>query len=61
MKIIFDSEEQKANFIDLIKCYCPGELDENMRYVDDEECKTIPNCSKCWENCGIEMEVKEDE
>ena len=48
MKIIFDSEEQKANFISLVKCYCPGELDENMRYVEDEECKTIPNCSKCW-------------
>lgn len=61
MKIIFDSEEQKTKFIHYISFTCPKELDENLRDKADDECDAYPLCTECWETCGIEMEVKEDE
>ena len=61
MKIIFDSEEQKAKFIHYIRFTCPKELDENLRDKADDECDDYPRCDECWETCGIEMEVKKDE
>ena len=54
MKIIFDSEEQKMEFVgglcvrDFMDCYTP--------------CSAIyHSCTECWKNSGVEMEVKEDE
>lgn len=61
MKIIFDSEEQKKNFLKVLgdamnKCpsYC------GFMELSSNDCTpaTKDNCSKCWEQCGIEMEVK---
>lgn len=58
MKILFDSERQKEAFIRaMIKGFCPNEL-----YLKDQcKCSIFNangNCEKCWENCGIEVEVK---
>ncbi len=64
MKIIFDNEEQKQNFLKVLedaanKCpsYCGFiELPSN-----DCTPTTKDNCAKCWEQCGIEMEVVSNE
>lgn len=61
MKIIFDSEKQKDDFMELMKANCPSDLDNNLRELQGEECKYPDTCSKCWSNCGIEMEIKKDE
>ena len=59
MKIIFDSEEQKKLFIDTAG-FCPCHIDFNN--VPDDECWAIgtrEQCYRCWEQSGIEIEVKE--
>lgn len=57
MKIIFDSEEQKKDFIqefaDLFSCPREFELDD---YFEVNVCN-CQGCAKCWEN-AIECEVK---
>ena len=53
MKIIFDSEEQKENFMaDL----CPDDVCDALHAKSSDFCYGL--CSECWKNCGIEMEVK---
>lgn len=63
MKIIFDSEKQREN---LFKAYCPYEL--GLPGCSTSNCGLsvrlgdIPKvevCRKCWEECGLEHEVKE--
>ena len=53
MKIIFDSEEEKRAYM---RRYCPPIFD-----VDDYtpiRCEST-DCRKCWDECAIELEVKE--
>lgn len=49
MKIIFDSEEERKEFID---CYCPCEMEQ-----EGNSCNPGRNCKECWED-SVEMEVK---
>ncbi len=59
MKIIFDSEEQKDKFMDIVHegFICPRELGlEDARR--NSTCLSTP-CITCWENSGVEMEVKD--
>ena len=50
MKIIFDSEKEKEDFLDWV---CPCDISPHYgRFCDD-------TCLDCWGNSGIEMEVKE--
>lgn len=61
MKIIFDSEEEKeALLYGLINGFCPSDLYLN----DDYTCSKLGchvDCEICWENCGIEVEVKSND
>jgi hypothetical protein len=50
MKIIFDSEEEKEDFMANL---CP---DDVLPAKLSDFC--YGPCSECWKNCGIEMEVK---
>lgn len=55
MKIIFDSEQQKEKFIDLISLdMCPSDIG-----VGNYERCVKGNCWECWEESELEMEVKE--
>lgn len=58
MKIIFDSEEQKRDFLlHLTKDYCPTKFD-----IDVDGCAYYArrgNCRECWEN-SIETEVEDE-
>lgn len=61
MKIIFDSEWEKDFFLKVlgnIKDECPNQLGYKTLPLDDCTPTTNDNCAKCWEQCGIEMEVK---
>lgn len=49
MKIIFDSEEEKENFLDYV---CPKDVLPHCTYLCDD------TCLDCWENAGVEMDVK---
>lgn len=53
MEIIFDSEEQKKNFIDDVlatAAFCPS-------HVGLQNCAS-DKCGSCWEKCGIEMTIE---
>lgn len=54
MKIIFDSEEEKEEFLDWV---CLGDISLKANAF----CDTYESCKDCWKNCSdfIEMEVKE--
>jgi hypothetical protein len=54
MTIIFDSEMQKEEFINMmgISVYCPSDLGLS----EDPMCKTDAACRKCWED-AVKMEV----
>ena len=54
MKIIFDSEEQKKEFMNEMFDYCPGSFG-----LEEIGCSGI-SCMECWKNV-IEFEVKNDE
>lgn len=57
MKIIFDSEEQKNTLFRLLPMdYCPSIL--GLKDITYNNCDDYA-CNKCWENCGIEVEVIE--
>lgn len=64
MKIIFDSEEQKRQFIklalgDIMTDFCPGCLGLNESYIG---CMgNTGKCEECWDESGLEMEVKINE
>jgi len=58
MKIIFDSDEEKEDFI---KDRCPTDILKSLRDVEYDCCDICGTCKECWETCGIEMEVKKDE
>ena len=64
MKIIFDSEEQKNVFMEeLTGCYCPSVyyLEEHCRnFYSRYENAFEKDCKACWENCGLEIEVKDE-
>lgn len=55
MKIIFDSEEQKAEFEYMMGGCCPsilglkGDCDHNIYKTE---------CDTCWKRCGLEMEIR---
>lgn len=54
MKIIFDSEEQKEDFI---FNNCVNTIDESLGLCDgDGDC----HCTECWEQSGIQLLVDED-
>lgn len=64
MKIIFDNEEQKERFLGVLadaSCKCPSICHFKELPLDDCTPATKDNCVKCWEQCGIEFEVKSDE
>lgn len=60
MKIIFDNKEQMEGFI---RGFCPFDLDGEFPSVVN--CYAgigvydKPLCTKCWSECGVEMEVKD--
>lgn len=61
MKIIFDSEEQKENFLKLMSesdtvDFCPGRL--NLEETGDG-CSIPECCRQCWED-SAELIVKEN-
>lgn len=56
MKIIFDDEKEKQEFIRYI---CPSVLSPKLKDTGMDDCEN-PNCLECWENCGLEMEVGEN-
>jgi hypothetical protein len=58
MKFIFDSEEEKEDFI---KDRCPTDILKNLGDIECDGYEVYGVCEKCWENYGIEMEVKKDE
>lgn len=69
MKIIFDSEKQKEQFMeDLINTSCPHHYGF-ANGCDPEECQIEDSldeyiCKRCWEKHigkDIEMEIKESE
>lgn len=59
MKIFFNSEEEKQDFIVRL---CPGDV---LKNVDSRtKCfglyfagREVEECAACWANCGVEMEV----
>lgn len=55
MKIVFDNEKQKKEFI---AGFCPRNVDINA--IEHIECEDA-YCITCWENCGIELEVKDEQ
>ena len=57
MKIIFDSEEQKEEFISiLVDCLCPSDI--TLKDSDSCDKDTAPEtCIKCFEQSGLEMVV----
>ena len=57
MKIIFDNEKQKENFLNRVLIACPSEVFDDI-HVDDI-CHKHESCHECWETY-IEMEVKEE-
>lgn len=64
MKIIFDSEEQKELFVRFIANeavpICPGDIGFESLARDPDCGYDSEICRKCWENSGIEMEVKNE-
>ena len=56
MKIIFDSVEQRDEFINI---FCPSAF--NLK--EHKNCsKGLENtCKECWEQCGLEYEIKNEE
>ena len=58
MKIVFDSEEEKRSFIKTVLCPSMMGFDD----VNEDECwrNTLDACILCWENSGIEIEVRSD-
>lgn len=62
MKIIFNSEEQMDNFCHKIGWhYCPNDLGFGGATHNTMDCERGFECSECWKNCGIEMEVANHE
>lgn len=64
MKIIFDKEEQKQKFLEVLAGSantCPDDCYFKVLRFNDCTPTTKDNCAKCWEQCGIEYEVKSDE
>lgn len=56
MKIIFDSEEQKKAFFEYVVVdYCPS-----IFGLDRKDVCNGYLCDDCWEKCGIELEVKNE-
>ena len=54
MKIIFDSEEAKKDFLDN---RCPGcDVSKKLRDIGYDD--RYDTCLECWETSGIELEVK---
>ena len=58
MKIIFDREEEKENFLISVvnSNLCPSDIGLN----NSSECVRFSNrcpCNLCWRWCGLEMEV----
>lgn len=59
MKIIFDSQEQKDKFLEMIVLCsdeCPGYF--GLNNTTRKQCRKNDGCSRCWDECGIEYEVK---
>jgi hypothetical protein len=62
MKIIFDNEKQKEKILTaILRETCPREVGFADSDKDEDGCCIAKNCMECWKNCGIEMEVKNDE
>lgn len=60
MKIVFDSEEEKNR---VIEKRCPttykGECDYICPFMVRSRFGATDDCKKCWEQSGIELEIKE--
>lgn len=54
-KLIFESEEEKEF---TINDACPYEFYMDLGWnCNTEGCDPEDVCKRCWENCGIELEV----
>lgn len=59
MKIVFDNEEQKEEF--MRHGQCPTLIDSNAKELDIcGDTAGSDYCITCWEHCGTELEVKDD-
>ena len=58
MKIIFDSEEEKRSFIKT--ALCPSMMGFDDENEDECMSNTLDACIRCWENSGMEIEVRSD-
>lgn len=59
MKIIFDSEEQRKKFFQLVPAMCcPFELELHQKQKNILDCEQT--CCECWMLAGIDVEVKEE-
>lgn len=57
MKIIFDSEEQKKKFFEIMPAtHCPYELELPQKKKNILDCDMT--CFACWMSAGIDTEVK---
>lgn len=60
MKIIFDNEEQKNQLIGTL-CHYDVNSDIDEYWCARLMCRNEPDeCTYCWENTGIEMEVRDE-
>ena len=58
MKIIFDSEEQKKKFFEMLPAMCcPFELGLRQKRKNILDCDQT--CLACWLSAGIDTEVKD--
>lgn len=56
MKIVFDNEEQKEEF--MRHGQCPTLIDSNaIEFRGCEDSVGSDYCITCWENCGIDLAV----
>ena len=59
MKIIFETEEEKQQFIE---AGCPHDIPTVFYMNCQTECEYIEDlCKECWKNSGVILEVEHDE
>lgn len=58
MKIIFESKEEKEEFLNE---QCPDHLKGSLERYSLKSCCGRKSCQECWEQCGIELEVDKKE
>lgn len=56
MKIVFESEAEKEEFINN---QCPDHIKSSLERYSLKNC-CHNSCDVCWEQCGIDLEVSDD-